>query len=143
MREQLPGISARERQIQQQTEKTLSALAKNDRRNRVAIQNNLATQAYREISIKLSDEHALLEQILNAERIESLNTQPCPRCHVRIEKNGGCSNMHCTRCNHSFRWDTIETPKNSRNVSLLYKYIRQSEQMESVVEELNQTASTS
>ena len=31
-------------------------------------------------------------------------TQPCPRCGVPIEKNGGCENMVCTRCSTPFKW---------------------------------------
>ncbi len=33
-----------------------------------------------------------------------LNTQPCPNCNKRIEKNGGCSHMHCKQCDHHFTW---------------------------------------
>jgi len=28
----------------------------------------------------------------------------CPSCHVPIEKNGGCSHMHCTECDTDFDW---------------------------------------
>jgi len=28
----------------------------------------------------------------------------CPHCHAQIEKNGGCDNMFCTRCNQPFLW---------------------------------------
>lgn len=31
-------------------------------------------------------------------------TQPCPNCGTGISKNGGCSHMHCTACNHHFTW---------------------------------------
>jgi len=30
----------------------------------------------------------------------------CPRCHVQIEKNGGCDHMTC-RCGHEFFWSTL------------------------------------
>ncbi|UJR14403.1 hypothetical protein I4U23_001400 [Adineta vaga] len=123
-------------------EHTLATLAKIDRKNRALIEENLATQKYQQIIMKQSDQHALLEEILNAERIELLNTQPCPRCHVQIEKNGGCSHMHCSRCKHDFTWDTRVAPVTSRNISLLYKYIRKSEQIDSLQGELNQTQNT-
>ena len=60
-----------------------------------------------------------MEDILNAGRIESLKTQHCPNCHVRIEKNGGCSHMHCSRCDHHFTWKTIQTSENLTANSLL------------------------
>merc|ERR1712110_399118 len=28
----------------------------------------------------------------------------CPKCHVRIEKNGGCDHMTCSLCRHEFYW---------------------------------------
>lgn len=31
----------------------------------------------------------------------------CPSCSVPIVKNGGCSSMRCTRCQTSFRWDSL------------------------------------
>lgn len=33
-----------------------------------------------------------------------VHTQDCPKCHVCIEKNGGCSHMTCYRCKHEFCW---------------------------------------
>lgn len=33
-----------------------------------------------------------------------VHTQDCPKCHVCIEKNGGCSHMTCNRCKHEFCW---------------------------------------
>jgi len=34
----------------------------------------------------------------------SVNTKPCPACHVPICKNGGCSHMTCSRCHYQFCW---------------------------------------
>jgi len=36
---------------------------------------------------------------------EGLELRLCPRCHVRIEKNEGCSSMQCYRCGELFQWD--------------------------------------
>ncbi|KAL4443160.1 hypothetical protein ABPG74_002227 [Tetrahymena malaccensis] len=33
-----------------------------------------------------------------------LNTKPCPRCKVLIEKNQGCMHMNCKNCNFHFCW---------------------------------------
>lgn len=39
--------------------------------------------------------------------VDSLtNTKACPRCNVRIEKNGGCDHMTC-RCGYEFWWSTL------------------------------------
>ncbi|XP_046983563.1 potential E3 ubiquitin-protein ligase ariadne-2 isoform X1 [Schistocerca americana] len=34
----------------------------------------------------------------------SAHTKDCPRCHVCIEKNGGCNHMQCYNCKHDFCW---------------------------------------
>jgi len=33
-----------------------------------------------------------------------MNTKKCPKCSVRIEKNGGCDHMCCTICKEDFFW---------------------------------------
>ncbi len=30
--------------------------------------------------------------------------EPCPRCGVLIQKNGGCKHMVCGKCKHEFCW---------------------------------------
>ncbi|CDW81199.1 ibr domain containing protein [Stylonychia lemnae] len=30
--------------------------------------------------------------------------EPCPRCGVLIQKNGGCNHMMCGKCSHEFCW---------------------------------------
>ena len=35
--------------------------------------------------------------------------RPCPKCGVRVEKNGGCPSMNCARCRHSFCWCCMES----------------------------------
>lgn len=32
------------------------------------------------------------------------HTKPCPRCAAPIEKNGGCTHMHCSSCQTHFCW---------------------------------------
>jgi hypothetical protein len=44
-----------------------------------------------------------IEDANSKELINSI-TKACPKCHVRIEKNGGCDHMHCLRCKTSFNW---------------------------------------
>nr|CAD7256686.1 unnamed protein product [Timema shepardi] len=34
----------------------------------------------------------------------SAHTKDCPRCHICIEKNGGCNHMMCFSCKHDFCW---------------------------------------
>ncbi|KAL1450046.1 hypothetical protein WDU94_002506 [Cyamophila willieti] len=34
----------------------------------------------------------------------SAHTKDCPKCHICIEKNGGCNHMQCYHCKHEFCW---------------------------------------
>jgi len=34
------------------------------------------------------------------------NSKICPKCNVRIEKNGGCDHMTCWSCKYEFYWTT-------------------------------------
>ncbi|KAJ8867013.1 hypothetical protein PR048_032875 [Dryococelus australis] len=34
----------------------------------------------------------------------SAHTKDCPRCHMCIEKNGGCNHMQCYSCKYDFCW---------------------------------------
>ncbi|KAI1280441.1 putative E3 ubiquitin-protein ligase ariadne-2 [Halotydeus destructor] len=34
----------------------------------------------------------------------SANTKDCPKCHICIEKNGGCNHLTCYSCKHDFCW---------------------------------------
>ena len=45
----------------------------------------------------------LLAEIQCIQTIEQLS-KPCPQCHVRIEKNGGCQHMNCRACQIHFCW---------------------------------------
>lgn len=45
-------------------------------------------------------------QDYDEECIDGLVVKKCPRCHVHIEKNGGCDHMTC-RCRHEFSWTSL------------------------------------
>ena len=135
--EQLKLQKEKERQrIQRQQEVARAQLEKIEQEEKSLTEQKVARQAYRQIVIKLSEQNTLLEEILNAESIETLHTQQCPNCHVRIEKNGGCSHMHCSRCNYDFTWQTIATTQASNTFSAL-NTISNLMPVESVKEELN------
>ena len=59
-----------------------------------------------------SDYGALVAELARAEAAvslddcyaEGLQLKLCPKCHVRIEKNEGCSAMVCYRCGERFLW---------------------------------------
>ncbi|CAF5074709.1 unnamed protein product, partial [Rotaria sp. Silwood1] len=102
-------------------------------------ERRIATQRYRHIFIKLSEQSTLLQEILTAERINADHIQYCPECHVPIEKNGGCSHMHCARCNFDFTWQTIEEEP-TQTVITPYLEHNDSTKIESMKEELNKVA---
>jgi len=64
-----------------------------------------------ELLRNLTEEYNLLTDVLSAEGIKGLNAQQCPNCRISIEKNGGCSHMYCTQCNHHFIWQKINRSK--------------------------------
>jgi len=45
----------------------------------------------------------------------------CPRCRAPIIKDGGCNNMNCRACRHSFQWDVAPTVFPCRQVHLCKK----------------------
>ena len=39
----------------------------------------------------------------------TVNTKTCPKCHTRINKDGGCMYMTCRNCRHGFCWICMGT----------------------------------
>jgi hypothetical protein len=51
------------------------------------------------------------------------NTKPCPRCKVRIEKNGGCRHMTCKNadCGHEFFWCCLRAYRSQEEARQHYR----------------------
>ncbi|UJR06916.1 hypothetical protein I4U23_011205 [Adineta vaga] len=127
--------------IRKQQKKDRKKSTKQGQKQKAAAEKELAGQHYREVTIDLSEENALLEAVLNAERMEAINSQLCPNCHVRIEKNGGCLHMRCSRCGHGFCWTTAEGYNSPKMISLLY-HSSMDQSVESMKEEINKKIDT-
>ncbi|CAF2960837.1 unnamed protein product [Rotaria sp. Silwood2] len=116
----------------------LAQLNRTKEKKKTFNEQRINTQTYRHIFIKLSEQNTLLQEILAAERINTDDIQFCPECHIPIEKNGGCSHMHCTRCNFDFTWQTTQEP--TQTVITPYLERNDSTEIESIKEELNKVA---
>ena len=137
--EKLRQQQEQERQrIQRQREEALAKLAAIEKERRSTEERKLLKEKYRVLVIKLSEQDALLEDFLNAERLDLLQTQQCPNCHVQIEKNGGCLHMHCFQCDTDFTWNYFEEPHNSKKVS----FLTNETDLDSTKEEFNEIADT-
>ncbi|KEQ63312.1 uncharacterized protein M437DRAFT_11045, partial [Aureobasidium melanogenum CBS 110374] len=54
------------------------------------------------------------EEIIQTEQAEALIaavTMPCPKCKVRIEKDGGCDHMTCAQCQYEFCYQCLANYK--------------------------------
>ncbi|KAL4236388.1 hypothetical protein ACF0H5_004773 [Mactra antiquata] len=49
------------------------------------------------------------------------NRKLCPKCNTKIEKNGGCQNVHCTSCKAYICWRCM---KHFTSDQLCYKHLR-------------------
>ena len=53
--------------------------------------------------------------------------EPCPRCGVLIQKNGGCEHMACGRCKHEFCWFCLgpyySYQHQDRSLACPYRYV--------------------
>jgi len=97
-----------ERARKKQQEQLLTTLARTNEKIQDSFDSRARfTKKFEEISIDFTKEIDLFEEVMNAERMSSLGTQQCPQCHVMIEKNGGCSHMHCTQCDLHFTWSVV------------------------------------
>ncbi|CAF0841515.1 unnamed protein product [Rotaria sordida] len=124
--------------LQKEREVVLAQFNKTKEQKKTLNEQRIATQRYRHIFIKLSEQNTLLQEILTAERINTDDIQFCPECHIPIEKNGGCSHMHCTRCNFDFTWQT--TQERTKTFITPYLEHNDSTKIESMKEELNKVA---
>ncbi|KAJ4310374.1 hypothetical protein N0V94_008488 [Neodidymelliopsis sp. IMI 364377] len=55
------------------------------------------------------------EEQATQETIEKMGAKGCPKCGVKIEKQGGCDHMACSRCHQNFCWECL-APLSHRDV---------------------------
>lgn len=58
------------------------------------------------------------------------NTKDCPRCHVAVEKNGGCNHMTCRQCSYEWCWLCIKPWRGHTNFYVCNRYEKQKERKE-------------
>jgi len=122
--------------IQRKKEIVLTRIIKAKEKEKTSSEQKVFTQECRQIVIKLFEQDTLLEEVLTAERIDLFGTQRCPKCHIYIQKDGGCSHMYCSRCHHQFTWEIQQRDRIKDFVPLLPKSNLNSMTLESVKEEL-------
>jgi hypothetical protein len=121
---------------QQKEENLVNRINKAKEKDKTFLGQNTSTQEYQQVVIKLSEQDSLLEEVLTAEKIDSLGTQRCPKCHIHIQKDGGCSHMYCSQCHHHFNWGKTGRKRIENSLPLLTKSDEASMELESVKEEL-------
>ncbi|CAF0925108.1 unnamed protein product [Adineta steineri] len=104
-------------------------------------EKSITTQNYRQIIMKYSEQNRLLEEIMSAQRIDLLDAQLCPNCHIPIEKNGGCSHMFCVGCKYHFIWRRIDTSTASTANPFLAKDGQNFNELETIKQNLNEVSS--
>lgn len=53
-------------------------------------------------------------------------SEPCPRCGVLIQKNGGCNHMYCAKCRYEFCWFCLGpffSYNHTSNLACPYRYV--------------------
>ncbi|CAF4410446.1 unnamed protein product, partial [Adineta steineri] len=104
-------------------------------------EKSITAQNYRQIIMKYSEQNRLLEEIMSAQRIDLLDAQLCPNCHIPIEKNGGCSHMFCVGCKYHFIWRRIDTSTASTANPFLAKDGQNFNELETIKQNLNEVSS--
>ena len=121
----------------QEKEKTLlNRIHQAKEKEKIFLGKNISIQDYQQLVIKLSEQDSILEEVLTAEKIGSLQTQRCPKCHIHIEKNGGCSHMFCTHCRQHFIWGRTGAKRMNNVLPFSTELNQDSMELESVKEEL-------
>jgi len=58
------------------------------------------------------------------------NTKDCPRCHVNVEKNGGCNHMTCRQCGYEWCWLCLHPWKGHNDYYTCNRFERKQKKIE-------------
>eukprot|EP01113_Clastostelium_recurvatum_P015872 TRINITY_DN1896_c0_g1_i1.p1 TRINITY_DN1896_c0_g1~~TRINITY_DN1896_c0_g1_i1.p1 ORF type:complete len:742 (-),score=149.74 TRINITY_DN1896_c0_g1_i1:26-2251(-) len=69
------------------------------------------------------------------------NTKPCIKCHVSVEKNGGCNHMTCPQCKSEWCWVCMKSWRGHSDYYSCNRYEKQLKKMEKEKEKEREKAS--
>ena len=90
--------------MMQDDERELDKIRGEQQAYQQALQNGRYAAFFLRAQRESEEMRMLAKQGRTTEEWIELSTRPCPKCKTRIEKNGGCNYVQCSRCGFAFCW---------------------------------------